>query len=513
MDEKQRRRQNSISLMAVATVSKLIGMFREVALARCWGTTNVSDAYLIASAIPTILFYFIGHALTTAYLPMYNKVRSERGEKDALAYSNCLLTYSLILGIIIVSCLLLFPTTIVKVFAAGFDDETVNLTSLLITISAVSLLLMIVISVLSGFLQAHGRFVLPAFVSIPRNIALILSIFLSVRFSPLVLGIGILCAYAAEFLLLSVGSSRHEYHFRFSFHYERAVMNDTIRVVIPIFVGVGVGQINKVIDRSVATTVISGGVSALTYASIINTAVQEILVTGIITILFANCSRWVSEDKHELVKTRLCDTICTLVFVLIPGMCGIILLGVPIVKCILARGVFDAESVKLTSEALCCYAVGLPFLAFRDTFVKVFYAYRDTKFPTIVSSISIVINILLNLLLSKIWGINGLAIATSFSAMVNCIALFFGLIRKIGNFGLKEQGIVVTKSAMASAIMCIAVLGVRFLLEQSQDILQLVLCTITGAITYGVFSLIIKNQIAIKWVNALKSWFSRRTQE
>ena len=78
-------------LMGVIVVSKLVGMLRDVVLANYFGTSNVSDAYLIAASVPTLIFYFIGHSISTAYIPMYNKVKAEKGEKSAQKYSNNLL--------------------------------------------------------------------------------------------------------------------------------------------------------------------------------------------------------------------------------------------------------------------------------------------------------------------------------------------------------------------------------------------------------------------------------------
>ena len=60
--------------MVAIVIAKIIGMIRDVVLANYYGTTNISDAYLIALSIPTLLYYFVGNAISTAYLPIYNKV-------------------------------------------------------------------------------------------------------------------------------------------------------------------------------------------------------------------------------------------------------------------------------------------------------------------------------------------------------------------------------------------------------------------------------------------------------
>lgn len=70
----EKLKQSSIMLMVVIIVCKFFGMLRDVVVANYFGTSNVSDAYLIAVSVPTLLFYFIGHALLTAYLPMFDGI-------------------------------------------------------------------------------------------------------------------------------------------------------------------------------------------------------------------------------------------------------------------------------------------------------------------------------------------------------------------------------------------------------------------------------------------------------
>ena len=68
-----RVKSNTFVLMIIIVICKLLGMLRDIVLANCYGTSSVSDAYLIATAIPVYLFHFIGHSLSTAYLPIFNK--------------------------------------------------------------------------------------------------------------------------------------------------------------------------------------------------------------------------------------------------------------------------------------------------------------------------------------------------------------------------------------------------------------------------------------------------------
>ena len=510
--DKNQIKQSTVVLMSIILLAKLTGMFRDVVLANYFGTTNVSDAYLIAVSVPTLLFYFVGHALSTAFLPMFNKVRFKQGIDSALKYSNSLMVVSLMVCLVIVIMLTLFPSYFVRVFANGFDEETVVLTSKYIRTSSVCLLIMTVINIFTGFLQANSNFVVPAMVSFPRNIVFIISIIIAAKTNAYILGFGILFAYFSEFCLLFPFVLKNGYRFNLGLDFRSTEMKETLNVVIPIFIGVGVSQINKVVDKSIASTVITGGISALSYAAIINNAVQEVIVTGIITVLFARCSSWVAEEKHETVKEKLSETIQTLSLLLVPASFGVIALSKLIVDCVFSRGAFNSSSVNMTAGALCCYTVGLCFLAVRDTLIKVFYAYKETRITTITSVFSIIVNIVLNIILSRIWGINGLAIATSIAAIVQCSILYVVLRRKIGDYGLSTQLSSWIRIIVASILMFVIVsFAVRWLgMIGVSRLLQLVIGVLCGACVYMIVVLLFRVPIALKGINSLYVRFNHQ---
>lgn len=302
-------KQSSVTLMAVITISKLFGMLREIVLANYFGTSNVSDAYLIASSVPTLLFYFIGQSLSTAYIPMYSKIREKKGEKEAQTFSNNLLNIVLIIATVIVLLLLLFPNIVVKIFAAGFDSPTSEIASRLIRISAPSIYIMVAVYICTGYLQANKSFLAPAAVSLPRNLIVVVSIAFAASFGTDYLGWGLLASYLLEFMFLIPFVISKGYRYKPIAEFKDPHIKETFYMIVPILIGIGVNQLNKIIDKSIASTIVEGGISALSYASIIDVAISDILVTGIITILFVDCAQLVAKGDTEKVKSKISSTI------------------------------------------------------------------------------------------------------------------------------------------------------------------------------------------------------------
>lgn len=497
-------KNSSITLMGVILVAKIIGMLRDVVIANYFGTTNISDAFLIALSVPTILFYLIGHALSTAYIPMYNRVKVEKGEKEAQQFSNNLLTIAFVFSTVVVVLLLFATEFVVKIFAAGFDKATADIAIRLIRIGAPSIYVMCAVNVFGGYLQANKNFLAPAAISLPRNAAIVAAVVLAAAWGIDWLGVGLLASYLLELLTLLPFVLKKGYFYKPRMKLKDEHMRQTLYVVAPIVLGVCVGQVNKIIDRSMASTVIEGGISALTYAGVINTAVQEVLVTGIITILFAKCSEYAAKQEHEKVKRKLSETINVMLLLIVPVCVGVIILAEPIVSLVLCHGEFNQHSLEMTAGALCFYTIGLLFLAMRDTLTKVFYAYKETRTTTIISTTAIVGNIVMNFVLGRVMGINGLALATSLSAAYNCVMLYILLRRKIGDFGLKQMLIVALKSAIGCVPMAATALflyGQTWI--QNTGIVGLLVCVLLSCIVYFVVEILVQSEPVI---SALKKW-------
>lgn len=481
-------RSNTAAVMLVIIGAKLLGMARDIVLANYFGTSAVSDAYFIAISVPATLFFIIGNAISTAHLPMYNKVKQERGVEAADRYSSNLTCAALAVCTVLILVLVICPRFVVRVFAAGFDEETVTLAAQLVQSSAVGLYFMVLVSVWSGYLQTRKNFMIPASVSVPRNIVIVLSIVAAAKTTNLlILGVGILAAYGAECLLLVPFIVRSGYRFKPRFERTNSDLQETLYLVLPMILSIGVGRINKIIDKSIASTITEGGISALTYAATLNGAVQEVLVTGVIAILFANCSALVAAGEFRKVKEQLSRTMQALVTLLIPASVGVMILAEPIVAVIMHRGTFDQASLQMTAAALRCYTVGLVFLALRDTLVKMSYAYRDTKTTMITSTTSIGINIALNLILSRFFGLNGLAAATSIAACSECVMLYIMFNKKHLRLDTKRLLADVFRTVVSAGVMAVGVYGVYHGCS-SRDVsmgLSLVISILSGVLIYG----------------------------
>ena len=111
-----------------------------------------------------------------------------------------------------------------------------------------------------------------------------------------------------------------------------------------------------------------------------------------------------------------------ILLITVPATVGLIVLAAPIVEIAFQRGEFDAIATVMTSKALVFYSIGLVAMAIRLLLNKVYYSLQDTKTPMINGAISVVFNIVLNLILVKYMAHAGLALATSIATTIAIIA-------------------------------------------------------------------------------------------
>ncbi len=90
-------KKTAVFLMIVTIFSKILGFAREITLSYFYGTSNISDAYLISTTIPMVIFSFIGTGISTGYIPMYSKIENSNGVDEAKRYTNNLINIDQVL--------------------------------------------------------------------------------------------------------------------------------------------------------------------------------------------------------------------------------------------------------------------------------------------------------------------------------------------------------------------------------------------------------------------------------
>lgn len=499
--------------MILTISSKILGFARDIILSYFYGASSISDAYLISLTVPLTIFAFIGSGISTNYIPMYSSILRTRDVKSADKFTSNIINFVLILCTIIVLIVTMFTVPVVKLFASGFEGQTLNLAVNFTRISILGIYFSGLIYIFNGYLQLNNNFVAPSLIGIPSNIVIIIFIVLSIKFGAITLPIGGVLATAFQLLFLVPFVWKKGYRYSLKFNRNDVYLKQMLSLSLPVIIGISVNEINVLVDRTIASRIVVGGISALTYANRLNVFIQGIFVISITTAMYPMISRMSAENNLEGLKRTIVEAMNGINLLVIPTTIGSMIFAKPIVTFLFGRGAFDLQAISMTSESLFFYSIGMVAYGLREVISRTFFSIQDTKTPMVNAAVSMIINIILNILLSKIFGIGGLALATSISAIFCTILLLISLRKKIGPFGAKKLTITFMKTVCASIIMgCIANISYKILLNNFSRNLSLFVSIGIGVIVYFIIIYFMKIEDVDTIINTFKTKRKRLTK-
>lgn len=502
----------TIIMMIITLLSKGLGFIRDMVLSYFYGATNISDAYLISKTIPSFMFMLVGTAIVTGFIPLYTKIEKEKNIDEADQFTSSLLKLMLVISTLVVFVVIFYAPSIVKLFASGFDSKTLNLAVKFTRINIFTMYFMSLIYVFKGYLNINGNFIATEMIGLPFNIIVIISIAMSYVFEELLyLPIGFSVAVFIQMIFLLKHLKKYGFKFSPSSKLNNNYIGEFIKIAIPTLIGVSVNEINVLVDRTLASRLEVGGISIMNYASQLNIFVQGIFVMTIATVIYPLISKMFSSSNTLGMKRVLASAVISVSILVLPSSIGFIIFSNPIISLFYGRGAFDINAVNLTGTVLIFYSIGMIGIALREILSRFFYSFQDTRTPMNNAAIGMAINVILNILLSRYFGLKGLALATSIAATFTTVLLIISLRKKIGPFGMKQISISFLKILFASSIMgLLAKLSFNYLTASLSQNLSLLLAIGVGAVSYFVIIYFMKIEDVDVIVGAIKKKLGRK---
>lgn len=499
MSNKNKVAKSAAMIVMFTLMSKGLGFLREVLIAYRYGSGMETDTYFVAMTATVIIMGTLGSALNTTLIPIFSEVGEKRNKFGKLEFLNNILNITIFLTIILAILAFVFAPVTIKILAKDFVGEQFDLAVKLNRIGLPIVVFLGITYVLSGFLHSNEIFGPHAIMGIPYNfVFLTYLIFLSKNRDISTLMVVSVIAASTQFLI-QVPAVRHQgYRHSFNINLRDPYLRKAIVLILPVLLGSAVHQINVIVDKTLASGLEVGSISALTYASRINDLVITVFVMAITTVVFPMLSKAFSQDDRQTTKRIFNQGVNLILLITIPATIGLLLLAEPLVKLFFEGGAFGEKATYMTSGALVFYSIGLVGAALRQMLNKVFYSLQDTKTPMINGIISVGINIVLNLILVGRMEHKGLALATSISAIVTTIMLFIDLRKKLGPLGITQMVITFVKTLIASLVMGVIVYLIYFRLGalvgtgKLVQMLMLVLSVAVGVIAYFFLTLILR---------------------
>ncbi len=424
--------------------SRVLGFARDILIAAYLGAGPIAEAFLVAFSLPNMFRRFFAEgAFNMAFVPMFAKKLAtgddaEKFAREAMAGMIVILGVFTMLGVV-------FMPALVLMMAAGFSgDERFDLAVEYGRIAFAYIFFISLTALVSGVLNASGRFVAAAAAPVLLNVVFIVGVLISValgRPASDMLGVGLdqaLGLRVGDGLALSVpiggvaqlalvwwAASRAGFRLRPQRPRMTPELWRLLKIAAPAMLAGGVVQVNLLVGRQVASFY-DGAVAWLNYADRLYQLPLGVVGIAIGVVLLPDLSRRLGAGDTTGGQSSLSRAAEFALALTIPAAVALIVISMPLVSVLFERGRFGPDDTAATALAVAVYGLGLPAFVLQKVLQPLYFARHDTRRPFYYALTALVVNAVLAIGLAPVIGYIAAAIGTSLAGWAMVAQLWFG---------------------------------------------------------------------------------------
>ncbi len=462
-------------------LSRIAGLGRDMVIGSVFGAGPAADAFFVAFRIPNLLRRLVGEGATdAAFVPVLTRYLARRS-RAASRMIRAFFGTGLGLLLVLAGLGICFAAPITRLFAPGFTDEKLLLTTDLTRVMFVYLFCVGAAALAMGVLHALRHFTAPAFAPVLFNAAVILSVLgLSAHMAEPVMSLayGVVLGGVCQLLWQLPALVRHGVSLRLSWQPGHPALRRMGRLLVPLVFGTGIFQLNQIISTLLASLLADGSVACLWYASRLFEFPVGIFVVALSTAVLPGLATHAQQRDWAGMQDSLGFALRLVNVVTLPAAVGLAVLATPLTTVLFFRDAFSAQDVVTTATTLQALALGLWAVAATRQVTACLYALGDTRTPVWGGVVALMVKIgaslvlmggislpgetnwlaqgiaaLSGLLSMQNWGVAGLAAATSLAAMANLVFQAVCLSRRFSAFPWRQWAVSLLWSGIASVGM------------------------------------------------------------
>ncbi|MCK7545435.1 murein biosynthesis integral membrane protein MurJ [Marinobacter bryozoorum] len=427
----------SSGVVGVMTMlSRVLGLVRDMVIARYFGAGAGADAFFVAFKIPNFLRrLFAEGAFSQAFVPVLSSYREQGDITEVRRLVNAVAgSLGLVLLAVTVVAMAGSPV-LTAVFAPGFTDDAVKfgLASDMLRITFPYLLLISLTAFAGAILNSYDRFAVPAFTPVILNLSMIsAAIFMTPLMDEPVMALawGVFIAGALQLFFQLPFLMRLGLMPRPRVDYRHEGVRRILKLMAPALFGVSVSQINLLLDTVLASFLQTGSVSWLYYSDRLSELPLGVFGIAIGTVILPNLSRKHASQSRDEFAATVDWAVRAVLLIGLPAAVALVLLAEPLIATLFHYGEVTDRDVAMSAQSLRAYSLGLLAFMLIKVLAPGFFAREDTRTPVKIGVIAMVANMVFNLALILPLAHAGLALATSLSAWLNAFLLWRGLAKE-----------------------------------------------------------------------------------
>lgn len=432
--------RSGMIVSAMTMISRILGLVRDAVVANLLGASAAADVFLFANRIPNFLRrLFAEGAFAQAFVPVLSDIKEQQGDdKVRFFVAQAAGTLGTILLLVTIFGVVASPV-IAALFGTGWfidwwqggpDADKFELASSLLKFTFPYLFFVSLVALSGAVMNVYNRFAVAAFTPVLLNISIILcAIFLHDKFSvgAYSLAIGVFVGGVVQLLFQLPFLYRAKMLAPPRWGWQDENVKKVRKLMLPALFGVSISQINLLLDTVIASLLMTGSIAWLYYSDRLIEFPLGLFGIGIATVILPSLSKLHSSKKGSDFQDTLDWGVRFVIFLGIPAMVGLMVISPLIITVLFDHGAFSSDEidhVKAVSFGVMAYSVGLVSFMLIKVLAPGFYSRQDTKTPVKIGVITLVLNMVFNIMLAPFIGYLGLALATSMSASCNAFLLY-----------------------------------------------------------------------------------------
>jgi putative peptidoglycan lipid II flippase len=427
----------TIFVMAATMLASVLGFVREALIAREFGASAQTDAYVTAVFIPNILqSLLISGSLTIIFIPILADYLDTRDRREAWRVVSIIGNIVCIVLVALAVAGIVLTPALVALYAPFFSPQTRDLTIELTQILFLSVFSLGLSSYFVAVLNAFRVFGLPALTTAIFNAGVIVALLVfGASFG--IEGLAWATVAASGLQLVVAGAPllwlRPRYSLTLSLRHPAA--RQLARLALPQFASVLNGQVYFLVERILASGLIYGSISALNYANKLWIVPANVLGNSLLTVIFPQIAEEAATKKYRNLIRTMGSAFRSLLTILVPISILCMLLAEPVTRIVYERGAFGERDVALTAACLRFASLGIFPSAGIWLCTRVLFALKDARSTLLLGMLVNIPIIVLNIYLTPLLGAPALALCFSLDSLAYLILLLLAIRRHVGSIG------------------------------------------------------------------------------
>jgi putative peptidoglycan lipid II flippase len=405
---------------AVTVMVAVAGYLREATLAGRFGLSATMDAYFAAIFIPNILYLIlIAGTLSPVFIPILIQENPEQDPGKASSTFSVITNFTLLVFVVIVICGTVGARFWLPWLFPGFRPSTAELAVRLVYIVFPALPFLAIAGILTALLNGFHRFVIAALAPAISSIAVIVAaLFLHGERAIYAVGAATAVGFLLQCAVLLPATASLNIRYRPILDFRHPSVKKLLRLGIPLFLYLAVANAATVLERNFASRISAGAVSTLTYAFRLFTVPSNFLAAPLAIVAYPGFSREAARERRGELVAKVSRLFRLLLFVFLPVTVWTMLNALAVTRILYEHGRFLPADSWITSRVLAIYGIGIIPNAIAVVLLRCFFAIEDTVTPLLTELLDLGFFVIAATLLTRYFGIEGLAAARGISFLL-----------------------------------------------------------------------------------------------